>query len=267
MARQLSERISATSLQLYLQNARVVNRHGKWVLAAWLAALIDGKLLVAIATSALAYRLIESGYQLPRDRLAPIYQTLCGQLAQVGRSPLLAGTVAFASTYGFAAAWSELGGGWAATTLLALGLGNGLFILRETAEQSAPEQSSPDAKPASPSDDEKLDFYWQSLSAVDPLKRLIAVRSLLHWSLSSDESRETYLPGTDVTMRSHLIDCFRVMLTRETEPLVRSAIVEGLKALRPKPQLPAGQPAIRPLKARAPQVDMAARRTVEYVEP
>ncbi|NEQ44411.1 MAG: hypothetical protein F6K00_12965 [Leptolyngbya sp. SIOISBB] len=100
------------------------------------------------------------------------------------------------------------------------------------------------------------------------MKRLLAVRSLLHWSLSSEVTTETYLPGTGVTVQSHLVDCFRVMLTHESEPIVRIALLEGLKALQPKPQLPPGQPAMAPLQAKPQTIQTPMRqRSVEYVEP
>jgi len=58
------------------------------------------------------------------------------------------------------------------------------------------------------------------------------------------------------------------MLTQESEPIVRGALIEGLKALHPKPQLPAGQPAIAPLQPKPQPVQTPLRqRSVEYVEP
>jgi hypothetical protein len=164
---------------------------------------------------------------------------------------------------GFAAAWSQLGGSWAAITLLGLGAGNLLFFCREVTAQPAAQTVTPsESAPTDP-----LDSSWDDLSAADPVKRLLAVRSLLHWCLSSEEATATYLPGTDVTVRSHLIDCFRLMLTHESEPIVRVALIEGLKALRPKPQLSPGQPAIQPLHAKSPVVSAQLQRPVEYVEP
>ncbi|NER85194.1 MAG: hypothetical protein F6K42_37965 [Leptolyngbya sp. SIO1D8] len=55
------------------------------------------------------------------------------------------------------------------------------------------------------------------------------------------------------------------MLTHEAEPLVRVALIEGLKALQPKPQLSPGQPALESLAPRLTSTEV--KRSVEYVEP
>jgi hypothetical protein len=68
-------------------------------------------------------------------------------------------------------------------------------------------------------------FYRQQLNDLsdpDPLKRLIAVRELTHLTNASS-------PIT----ASHLAECFRLILDRETEPLVCSALLDGLQQLNP----------------------------------
>jgi hypothetical protein len=261
----LSQQLSALPIALYQQNSAAVNRYGRWFLVAWLGAMADSKIFLAIATSTLTYQFLASGDRLPWEKVEPLYQQVCTRVSRLGQTPLLASTLAFATTYGFAAAWSQLGGSWAAITLLGLGAGNLLFFLKEVNGQSTPPPAS-SSQPPSTAD--RLGSTWDELSAADPLQRLRAVRSLLHWCLSSEAGTANYLPGTDVTVRSHLVDCFRVMLTHESEPIVRAALVEGLKALQPKPQLPAGQPAIAPLQAKPQAVQTPVRqRSVEYVEP
>ncbi|MDB9528694.1 hypothetical protein PN498_22065 [Oscillatoria sp. CS-180] len=265
----MSHQVGSASQRIYRNNASVLNRYGRWFLIAWLAALADGKILLAIAISTLTYQFLASGNQLPWEKLESLYQRLCQRLSRMGQSPLLISSLAFGTTYWFAAAWSQLGGGWAAVTLLSLGVGNGLFFLREinaqakastkSANASLDSVSSTDSPPLEP-----MPTDWHNLSSASPLQRLLAVRSLLHEVLSSDNSSESYLPGTPVTARSHLVDCFRIMLTHESEPLVRVALIEALKALQPKPQLPAGQPAIQPLKSHSIQAEV--NRVVEYVE-
>ena len=260
VARQLSEQVQAISVQIYQQNAPFLNRYGRWFLIAWLAALVDGKLLMAIAISMLTYRLVATGHQITWATLESMSDRLYTKIRQISRNPLGAGILAFAATYGMAAASSELGGSWAAAALAGLGLMNVVLLARKTSS-SSPTIEPPPFEPAT---DNVLEPQWQNLTARDPLKRLLAVRSLLKWSLGT-EGAAIYLPGTTVTVRSHLIDCFRVMLTHETEPLVRVALIEGLKTLQPKPQLSAGQPAIKPIVARLPQTAM--QHSVEYVEP
>lgn len=260
VARQLGQQVKGTSVQIYQQHAHFIHRYGRWFLMAWLAALVDGKLLLAIALSSLTYRLVTLGYRIPWENLESISDRLYTQIQQISRSPLGAGILAFAATYGLTAGWSELGGGWAAAALTGLGVMNVLLLARRS--HTAPSVESPSF--AAPALNNTLESQWQQLTAREPLQRLIAVRALLRWSLS-EEGATTYLPGTPVTVRSHLVDCFRVMLTRESEPLVRMALIEGLKALQPKPQLAAGQPAMKPLVARSPHTVM--QRSVEYVEP
>ncbi|MEO1095430.1 MAG: hypothetical protein AAFX01_11080 [Cyanobacteria bacterium J06638_28] len=259
VAVQLGHQVGTTATRMYQQNAYFINRYGRWLLMAWLAALADGKLFLAIAASTLTYRLVTRGYQVSFERLEPFCDRLRHQLIQVVYNPLGASVLAFASTYGCIAVWAELGAGWAGTTFVGLGLMNLLAWSRTTSE---PPRSSLSAEPVTP---DPLTSHWHNLTAQDSLKRLMAVRSLLHWNLSADDGAAIYLPGTAVTARSHLIDCFRVMLTHETEPLVRVALIEGLKALQPKPQLTAGQPAMQPLVTRTPQLEH--EHSVEYVEP
>lgn len=259
----LGRQVSAVPIALYQQNSTVVNRYGRWFLIAWLGAMADSKIFLAIATSTLTYQFLASGDRLPWEKVEPLYEQLCARIARLGQTPLLASTLAFATTYGFAAAWSQLGGSWAAITLLGLGAGNLLFFLKEVNAQPAVA-----AFTQKPTTADRLGATWDDLSAPDPVKRLLAVRSLLHWCLSSEVGTANYLPGTDVTVRSHLVDCFRVMLTHESEPIVRVALIDGLKALQPKPQLPPGQPAIAPLQSKAQPVQTPVRqRSVEYVEP
>ena len=63
-----------------------------------------------------------------------------------------------------------------------------------------------------------------------------------------------------------LLDCLHLMLAQENEPIVRSAIREGLDLLREKPQLSAGAPAVA-TPMRRPATSKVRRSVVEYVEP
>jgi hypothetical protein len=66
------------------------------------------------------------------------------------------------------------------------------------------------------------------LAATDPLKRLIAVRQLTQQAQSINSA----LPVKTLPLETaHLADCFRLMLNRETEPIVCSALLDGLHSL------------------------------------
>ncbi|NER84911.1 MAG: hypothetical protein F6K42_36450, partial [Leptolyngbya sp. SIO1D8] len=211
-ARQLNGSLGTTAIRVYQRNAHFLNRYGRWFLLAWLAALVDGKVLMAIAVSTVTYHLVTAGYQLRWAAVESICARCRTSLFQVGKTPLGATLFAFASTYGLATAWSELGGRWAAAALIGLGVLNVLLLARDSAPNQVASQRSPSTASVDP-----LDVQWQNLTDQDALKRLMAVRSLLRWSLS-EVGTSTYLPGTTVTVRSHLVDCFRVMLTHEAEP-------------------------------------------------
>ena len=77
------------------------------------------------------------------------------------------------------------------------------------------------------------------LTHSDSLKRLIAVRQMTR--LATQTSPEQMdLGDSQQSLRSHLIDCFRLMLRQEPEAIVRAAIRESLQLVKPKSQLPKG---------------------------
>jgi hypothetical protein len=74
-----------------------------------------------------------------------------------------------------------------------------------------------------------------NLTDADPLKRLIAVRQLTGLAAGYRLDR------TDLNAT---LDYFRLMLSREPEPLVRDAILDGLQALDTSKQLAQGAPPV-----------------------
>lgn len=138
---------------------------------------------------------------------------------------VLAGVVALGSTYLTTAVWLETDQHWLATSILLEGCGV-LAILAMMLWQWFDHQSG---------QQEQVDTLFQQwlteLSHSDPLKRMIAVRQTTrHLLTASANASVPITPG-------HLIDCFRLMLDRETEPLVCSALIESLQALNPVRQL------------------------------
>lgn len=150
------------------------------------------------------------------------------------------------------------------------------------------------AAPRTPTEAERFEQALAHLTQTDPLQRLIAVRQLVR--LVHQAPTETaYIAGAQVSMQAHLIDCFHILLAHESEPIVRTAVREGLALLRESPTqekaLPAGaaplpdlalpepDPWADPLptptrETSPPPVAMATdppprsspRRTVDYIE-
>jgi hypothetical protein len=85
----------------------------------------------------------------------------------------------------------------------------------------------------------KLDRAISHLMDSDPLKRLIAVRQMTQLVR---EERVAKAEQRDVS------DYFRLMLGRESEPIVRDAILEGMQVLREVNSLPPGTPAMPKLE-------------------
>jgi hypothetical protein len=139
---------------------------------------------------------------------------------------VLAGILAWGSTYLATAVWLETDRPWLATSVLLEG-GGILAILALLLWQLL---QQPDRSEA------QFQALLADLSDADPLKRLIAVRQLTQ-SLLGRIANHSALPISPL----HLAEYFRLMLDRETEPLVCRALVDSLQALQPSRQLAATQ--------------------------
>lgn len=139
---------------------------------------------------------------------------------------VLSGMIALGSTYLATAVWLESDQHWMATSILLEGFGIlAIFslLLWQLLSRQFQEQ-----------DQGGLQFQelLANLSDADPLKRLIAIRQLTQELLHRVDTNSA-LPISPI----HLAECFRLMLDRETEPLVCSALVDSLQALQPSRQL------------------------------
>lgn len=140
---------------------------------------------------------------------------------------VLSGVLALGSTYLATAVWLESDQHWLATSVLLEGFGL-LVILSLLLWQLLNRQFQQQDQQI----DNQLQVLLNNLSETDPLKRLIAARQLTQLVLAHDPVNSAF-PMTPV----HLAECFRLMLDRETEPLVCSALIDGLRALQPSRQL------------------------------
>lgn len=182
------------------------------VLASW--AYLDGKLLVStalgIGVMALIYRLQGNDQRL--------WQGWNHQLTFL----LLSGGLTTFGVYVSTGIWLEAEQPWLASGLLLQNLGLvGIISFLAWQMQSV--------KGKTPGDD--LTLLLNNLTFDDPLKRLIAVRQVRDYVLSGKLSDKGDRPTQPLsTSKSHVVDCFRVMLSKENDPLVKEAILESLQA-------------------------------------
>lgn len=203
------------------------------VLASW--AYLDGKLLVStalgIAVMGLIYRL--------QAKDQPLWQGWNHQLTFM----LLSGGLTTFSVYISTGIWLEAEQPWLASGLLLQNLGLvGMISFLVWQMQAVKSKTHQD----------DLTVLLNNLTFDDPLKRLIAVRQLRDYFLSGKFSHQGDRPNQPLSMsKSHVIDCFRVMLSKESDPLVKEAILESLQAwdslpTRPKRFKPSQAPVITP---------------------
>ncbi|MDJ0701666.1 MAG: hypothetical protein QNJ46_00150 [Leptolyngbyaceae cyanobacterium MO_188.B28] len=137
--------------------------------------------------------------------------------------------------------------------------------------------SQPGLDPSPQSSD--LEQVLNDLTHPNPLKRLIAVRQVTHLA-TQPQLKQLDLDATHLSPRSHVTDCFRLMLQQEPEAIIRAAIRKSLQLLNPKPesvspnsQLPTGTPPLAgPMALNRSQGQVRSShpiqpRQVEYVEP
>jgi hypothetical protein len=101
-----------------------------------------------------------------------------------------------------------------------------------------------------------LDQLLDQLQHPKALYRLRAVRRITHWVLRQTEPGYTELPS----LKSHVVDCFRLMLQQEADPMVRKALHDHWHILASRPQLTEGNPAweiAKPLNIQEPMENVA----------
>ncbi|MBE9182195.1 hypothetical protein IQ268_26875 [Oculatella sp. LEGE 06141] len=187
---------------------------------------------------------------------------------QVNRQLMVAvssGGLAALSTYIAIAVWTETDAHGLAAAILLQGLGILAILLLVWQQRTSPV-------------DVASDDYYPMLNALtdsDPLKRLIAIRqitdrltveqaSVLSATTASSRFNQASFQrhySEHQRVRSHVVDCFRLMIDRETEPTVCNALLDGLHRLSPKRQLGRGQqPALSIAAASLKQPAIKLRR-------
>jgi len=123
------------------------------------------------------------------------------------------GGIATLSTYMAVAIWIDSDSSWIAAGAIVQGFGT-IAILVILVWQIVSRQGSRDER--------KCDQMLSDLSDADPVKRLLAVRQLTRWGTNHR------LPPS---MQHLIADCFRLMLSREAESVIREAVLDGLQVL------------------------------------
>jgi hypothetical protein len=172
----------------------------------------NGRLVVAtgagVAVMLLVYLMQDGNWKAPWADLRKFLQGWNRQFLLAVAS----GGAATFGTYLAASLWAEVGSPWIATGMLlqqAATMGAvGLLIWQMMGKQ-------PD-RPIT-----RLNQILDDLTDADPLKRLIAVRRM----------SEVLKKQPDRAQQRQLADYLRVMLSREEEPIVRDAVLEGLQTL------------------------------------
>lgn len=222
-------------------------------LASLTLTLVNGPLVLAVGAGLVTYQQLaqlspqqwqQLGEWLEQQRhrsLAPRHKTL-----------LLSGT-ALLATYLTTAVWTEthqLAVAIALSTQSLLTLALLAWLLRSPAAASPAAAKVAATTPT-------LDPLLSELTSADPLRRLIGVQRLCQQASAGDR-----------TQQNQLLDCFHLMLAQEPEPLVRTALRQGLQQLRPLAQLPEGAPPLPTQPSKEIQQTSRLRRPiVEYIEP
>jgi hypothetical protein len=147
---------------------------------------------------------------------------------------VVTGLIACFGTYLTIAIWQETGGSWLAKGIILEGFGI-LAILSLMGWQMFIRQTA-DRHSTSPSTE--ANQLLAELTNADPVHRLIAIRRITQ-QVAANPAELSVAPGkaeanlspTFPLATAHVAECFRLMLNRETEPIVCRALVESLQVL------------------------------------
>lgn len=194
---------------------RMVKRQGLWlwVLALTGASLLmvwNGVLLISLSIGLATTVLIQ---QLQRQQIS--LQTVSKLFSEPYTPPLLAvggGLLSLIASYMTLLIWQDTNSLGLSLALLLLELGVlsllGLFLW-QILKQDKPELNST-----------QLDYWINNLTALDPLKRLIAIRQINRFVASTRSDR---------VRTQEIKEYFQLLLEQESEPIIQNAIAEGLK--------------------------------------
>lgn len=163
---------------------------------------------VGIAIMLLVYFLQQGDWQKRWSDLGKLFTGANRQLAVAVGS----GGLATLGSYMAISVWIDSDSGWIAAGAILQGLGILAIIILLVGQlmaRSTPEFTS------------DLDRLLEQLTDIHPLRRLIAVRQLTREFTTARWERD----------RRTIADCLALMLTRETEPAVKHAVLDGLQVM------------------------------------
>ncbi|MBC6471415.1 MAG: hypothetical protein GDA48_00015 [Hormoscilla sp. GM102CHS1] len=197
----------------FAQRSRRYKKLGKWLgLVTVVVAMLwwNGQLLLAttvgIAIMLLVYFLQQGDWQKRWSDLGKLFTGANRHLAVAVGS----GGLATLGTYMACAVWIDSDSPWIAAGAILQGLGTLAIIILLVG------QSLPGPRPTA-----DLDRSIEQLTDIHPLRRLIAVRQLTREFTTTRWERD----------RRIIADCLALMLTRETEPAVKNAVLEGMQVM------------------------------------
>lgn len=193
------------------------SRNRGWAIVAFGATVLvfwDGRLVLStgmgIAAMLAVYNWRDRSW---RDRLPDLKQWL-----QFWQQPFVlassSGILATVLTYWGISIWLETEQHWIAAGMVLQGILS-LSVLGLLLAQRSQDISAADRE-----DHQDLQQWMQDLAHEDSIRRLLAVREL------SDRLKANTLEAAQV---QRIVECFRLMLSRETEEIIQEAIWEGLE--------------------------------------
>ncbi|MGF1567573.1 MAG: hypothetical protein ACFCVD_05825 [Nodosilinea sp.] len=236
--------------------------------------LTNGGLVISLGLGLLAYRQLRQLPPAQRQALQRRMQLALPLPLVPQHYPLVLSALLAASLYTMITLWHSTHSFSMAMVLtgqtaLLLWIGLLLRFAGSAAESSpgpvlaahrpAPEHTAPPPVPL-----EQFEQTLTQLSHSDPLQRLVAVRQLFRL-VDQSLGDQCYLG--EVSVQSHLLDCLHLMLAHEPEPIVRTAVREGLPRLQRPAQLTAGLAPLAPVDSLQPVSKRQGQRpAVEYID-
>ncbi|MEP0870949.1 hypothetical protein NDA01_14165 [Trichocoleus desertorum AS-A10] len=206
--------VAALKQLFWLSSGDQGSRTWFWGMAVMAVLLIwHWKLLFALGIGVLILLLTHSlqtgTWQIP---WADLRRHLRGTKQRFGLA-VVSGAIAALSTYISLVIWSETESFWSATGAILQGFGTLAVLVLFIGHLLEHQDEQPTAR---------FDQLVRDLTHADALKRLIAVHQL---------TQAVTVPTADRGQRRSVVDYLRLLLSQESEPVVRNAVLQSLQSL------------------------------------